>query len=568
MSQDHQPQTDQGAGVPQNDVHTSDVVELPAPADPMQVLMQASQAAESLQSRFAELQQRQVEINGERDQLTADRTAFEDRAGEFAEQVARDRVEQRQLRSELDEETQRVKQLAQSLEERHTRLRQTQTELDVERVRLQQTMSDELASDREALQAEREALNNERAALVQQQAEQEASLEERHQQAVQQIETERECLREGIREEFNSELSQLNRERHEWKDRQQLEHDQLRDESETLQQQRELLGEQISAEQSRLRDELETRRQTLLTEQTNLQRRYRFQFDHLARARSDFDSEVRQLRRDQQSFRAERQQFQEQHRLQLVMLSRIRDLLDERDGSLKREQRVMKRRCTAVQMDLQRQQKQLQEHRDSVNHELDERTRQVSLQEGSISRSTQRLAEKTQQLNRLRAELDSQQRDLLELRIIVEEVQGDLHRQYSDADMTSRQRQARESLVSFFEELHQRIRDERQEVEQLAIELEQNRAAFRCDREELEKWFKRNAGVLEETAAEAPSEPSEEVLVLKNELDHLRSEWAADCSHSEARIRSLLEELETLQRSGFWQHPPNEAEEDSLRAAA
>ena len=568
MSQDHQPQTDQGAAVPQDVEDMSEFVESSAPTDPMQVLIQASQAAEALQSRFAELQQLQADINDERAQLTADRTVFEDRAGEFAQQVTQDRVEHRKLRSELDEETRRVKQLTQSLEEDHVRLSQAQADLDAERVCLQQTVSDELARDREALQAERESLNDERTALAQQQAEQEASLEERHQQALQQIEIERESLREGIREEFNSELSQLNREQQEWKDQKQLEYDRLREESENLQQQRELLGEQISAEQLRLRDELETRRQALLTEQTNLQRRYRFQFDHLARARSDFDGESRQLRRDQQSFRAERQRFQEQHRLQLVRLNRIRELLDERDGSLKREQRVMDRCRTAVQMDLQRQQKHLQEQRDSVNQELDERTRQVRLQEDSISRSTQRLAEKTLQLNRLRAELDSQQRDLLELRIIVEEVQGDLQREDSDTDTNVRQRQARESLVGFFEELHQRIRDERHEVEQQAVELEQNRAAFRCDREQLEKWFEQNPGVLVETTAELPSDLLQKSADLKNALDHLRGEWAADRSHAESRIRSLLDELEKLQRSVFWQRPSDEGEEAAVRTAA
>ena len=63
MSQDHQPQTDQGAAVPQDVEDMSEFVESSAPTDPMQVLIQASQAAEALQSRFAELQQLQADIN-------------------------------------------------------------------------------------------------------------------------------------------------------------------------------------------------------------------------------------------------------------------------------------------------------------------------------------------------------------------------------------------------------------------------------------------------------------------------------------------------------------------------
>ena len=571
MSQDHQRPFDQGAAVPKNDASTSDGParpEQPALADPMVVLMQASQAAESLQSRFAGLQTRQAEINGERDQLAADRVAFENRAKQFADQVAQDRVEQRQVRSDLDEETRRVKRLTDSLEEGHANLQQAQDELNAERIHLQQAMVAELATDRQALQDEKQALSDERSAIAARQAKLEAAFELRQQQADQQLDADRETLRGRIREEFSSEVSQLNRERHEWSERYQLEQSQLSDEAEDLQQQRELLGQQISAEQSRLREELDKRRQSLLTEQTNLQRRYRFQFEYLARARNDFDTEVRQLRRDQQGFRAERQQFQEQHRLQLVKLSRIRELLEERESSLKRELGIIERSRTATQMDLKRQQKQLQEHRDSVNHDLEERTRQVILQEESIAQSTQRLSEKTQQLNRFRSELDSQQRDLLELRIIMEDVQGDLQKKHPESVLTNRQQKARESLQGFFDELHQRIHEERHELESQAAQLNSNRSAFRKDREQLEEWFEQNQSVLPQPMTAASFGPTPDIQSLKEELDRLRSEWAADQSQSEARIRSLQNELETLHRMDFFQKSVDEEPEDDTHRTA
>ena len=56
--------------------------------DALQVLLQASAAAEGLQRRFSELQRLQANLVSERNQLGADRTAFESRAREFAEQVA------------------------------------------------------------------------------------------------------------------------------------------------------------------------------------------------------------------------------------------------------------------------------------------------------------------------------------------------------------------------------------------------------------------------------------------------------------------------------------------------
>ena len=219
-------------------------------------------------------------------------------------------------------------------------------------------------------------------------------------------------------------------------------------------------------------------------------------------------------------------------------------------------------------MDIRRQQRQMQEHRDAVNQELDERSRQVVLQEESISRSTQRHAEKTRQLSRLRSDLDAQQRDLLELRIILEEVQGTLQTEESAAEVTVRQRKARESLQGFFDELHQRIRKERQEVESQITQLKEDRAAFRIDRKQLEEWFEQNQDALLSTPAISPSEPAAEQVQLKKELDELRTQRERECIRSETKIRSLLDELESLRRSGFDRRPSVESLEDLQRPAA
>ena len=79
--------------------------------DALQVLLQASAAAEGLQRRFSELQRLQADVVSERNQLGADRAAFESRAREFAEQVARDRAVQREITAELDQRQQQLRHL-------------------------------------------------------------------------------------------------------------------------------------------------------------------------------------------------------------------------------------------------------------------------------------------------------------------------------------------------------------------------------------------------------------------------------------------------------------------------
>ena len=88
--------------------------------DALQVLLQASAAAESLQQRFGELQSRQTELTAERSQLSADRTAFEQRARQFAEQVARDRSTQREVTAELEQRQHEVSQRQTEQEQQQT----------------------------------------------------------------------------------------------------------------------------------------------------------------------------------------------------------------------------------------------------------------------------------------------------------------------------------------------------------------------------------------------------------------------------------------------------------------
>jgi hypothetical protein len=78
--------------------------------DALKILLQASAAAESLQLRFAELHQRRAELLGDQRQLEAERSAFEQRAAEFAAEVARARAEQREQSAELQQRLQRCAQ--------------------------------------------------------------------------------------------------------------------------------------------------------------------------------------------------------------------------------------------------------------------------------------------------------------------------------------------------------------------------------------------------------------------------------------------------------------------------
>ena len=114
------------------------------PHDPLEVLLQASAAAESLKQQFGELKQRRAELFAERDQLSADRSAFEDRAREFAEQVARDRTTQREVTAEIEDQRQKLRQLRRELDEQTQEISQERSRLESDRRRMQEGLQKEL----------------------------------------------------------------------------------------------------------------------------------------------------------------------------------------------------------------------------------------------------------------------------------------------------------------------------------------------------------------------------------------------------------------------------------------
>ena len=131
-------------------------------SDALKILLQASAAAESLQHRFSELQQRRAEIVADQQQLEAERRAFEQRAQEFAAQVARDRADQRELMADLEHRLQKVGQQEELLQRQAAELRAAQRALAEERVILKASVRAELDEDRMKLSQERAILDSER----------------------------------------------------------------------------------------------------------------------------------------------------------------------------------------------------------------------------------------------------------------------------------------------------------------------------------------------------------------------------------------------------------------------
>lgn len=525
----------------------------PAPPqmpDPVQVLLQASAAAESLQERFAELQARRSELLAERRQLEADRTAFDQHAREFAASVARDRAAHRDAQAELDQRLRSVNEREQQLQNQLDEFRQAQKKAAEERVLYRQTLQSELDEERRTLvQREHE--------LVALQSQLEAALrhhQSAHEARAKALETEfdeqRSGLEDRVRREMESELAQVAREKQEWQQRRQEMAFDLQQQQEDLHQQREQFGEHIEAERARLRDELEKRHSALLTEQNNLQRRYRFQFEHLTRSRDDLERELREFRREQQLFRTERLRILELHRLRRRQLETIRARLHQQEDSLAREVRIVERSRAAADSQLLRLQQQFQERADAAERDLAGRRRAVAQQESAAADLAARLDERSQRLIRLRSELDQSQAEILEQRLILEEVRA--HSSPVSPAHAARLEQVRNDVARFFDGLAQRVAAERTRLEAVSAELNENRQQLRRDRAELEACFaRRQADTDAQPAPSLENAATREVAELKDQLAQFRDQWKKERREAERTIRELLDQLTAFELSSL-----------------
>lgn len=514
-------------------------------SDALKILLQASAAAESLQHRFSELQQRRAEIVADQQQLEAERRAFEQRAQEFAAQVARDRADQRELMADLEQRLQKVAQHEEVLQRQAVELRTAQRSLAEERVILKASVRAELDEDRMKLSQERAILDAERDRLRAQAERERQDFADRIRQVDEELKLEKQRLAERAREDLTAEIVLLNRQKVEWQLAHEHQLQEIAQQADDLQAQRELFGQQVEEEQQRLKEEIEKKRQGLLTEQNNLQRRYRFQFEHLTRAKEDLEAELREFRREQQLFRSERLRFLEQHRLRFRQLEHVRQLLTDRESSIARESRIIDRSRSAALSDIQRLQKRSEEERDAILQDIESRQRRVRQQELAMADLAARLEDRSQRLNRLRAELDQTQSEILEQRLVIEEARTNLVRDAVSPEIArARLEQARGDVQAFFDRLRMQINADRDKVEEAASDVAERQQQFRRDRAELEQWFAaREEQHSSRTTDSVVEEQTATIHMLQSQIVELQNRWHKERLEAEHAIRDLLSQI-------------------------
>jgi chromosome segregation ATPase len=229
---------------------------------------------------------------------------------------------------------------------------------------------------------------------------------------------------------------------------------------------------------------------------------------------------------------------------------------------------VIDRDRVSAELEIRRQNERLQEHRTSVVQDLDSRARRLQQGEQSSAETAQRLEQRLQHVTQMRAELDLQQREILEQRLLLEELQASARQQSLPTRGTAQFEQAQKSVVQFFEKLHHPLRAERDRLEAKFSELASRQEQFRKDREELERWFADQEASLAEKSHDDSGVVEIQMATVEGELAKTRRQWHSDRKESEATIRQLLDELAERESAAFHQPPPRLDDDGEQRVAA
>ena len=173
-------------------------------------------------------------------------------------------------------------------------------------------------------------------------------------------------------------------------------------------------------------------------------------------------------------------------------------------------------------------------------------------------------------MNQMRAELDIKQRDILEQRLLLEELMASSSG-IATADVNSPSYdQAHKAVEQFFEQLHQPLRSERDRLEAKSSELARRQEQFRKDRTELEQWFTEQERILaEKMSKDHSAQDAARIASLEEQLSTVRTQWHQERREAEEAIRDLLEQVAESEAQSFRavQSARTDSEDDQRSAA-
>ena len=279
-----------------------------------------------------------------------------------------------------------------------------------------------------------------------------------------------------------------------------------------------------------------------MRERTLIESRIRFQQEHLDKSRIELEHAQNDYRRERQ---VERQRLVDSSMLMIRRLKQIdlyRTSIDAREKSLDREHEIFSRTRKALTSTADLDRLNLQAERHAWDQERQMQQQELRKQQEVIATRSEALESRRTRLDKLRAELEETHRATLEMRLAVEEAWAQFSHVAGQDDARQRVEQVRQSLMGYYQQMHESVAEQRREYVDAQSKFERQRAEFADERQKLTTWL---------TARDEELRLGEERLhiassdAVDNHTKWLsaRDQWLVEKTEAEHLIRRLLSSL-------------------------
>lgn len=560
--------------------------------------IQLEKSESTLAERQIELELQSRQLQTERDSLSAQRSELEQRTNTVRDDVlaelSAEFTELERVKTAIREEQDRVQLLKAWLQQRLDELgAENEQLLRAEREKLWQSLTTEWEQRNAAFQREKEEWAKTRELELSEIEREKALFESTVSSANAEFLTARETLAAELAQQQEAHARQLEAEKRDWQQTRERETAELQATRQSLEQEIErsraelatlIQTEQAGWEETRQKDE-EARRlaresfdeelaqsraqhqETLqrerdewqqsfeaekaafladqserIREHTLLEQRVRFQQDHLEKSRAEFEQAQNEYRHERQ---VERQRIEESSILLVRRLRQIelyRSSIDEREKSLDREQELFERTRKAMANTVDRDRLSFQAERESWDQERQIQLADIRRQKDAMATLAESLESRRVRLDKLRAELEETHRATLEMRLAVEEAWAQLSQGAGQEEARQRVEQTRESLVGYYQQMHESLEHQRREQFEALSKFERQRAEFAEERQKLTDLFAARDEELRQGEERLKSAGLEASNNQANWLA-IRDRWLQEKSEAEKLIRRLLTSL-------------------------
>lgn len=283
-------------------------------------------------------------------------------------------------------------------------------------------------------------------------------------------------------------------------------------------------------------------------ERAILENRIRFQQEHLEKLRSDLERSQNEHRRERQ---VERQRLEDDSRQIIRRMQQIdfyRAAVDERERSLERERDVLDKSRRAFSSSVEQDRLSLQREMNAWQAERQVQQSELLRQQELYASHAESLESRRIRLEKLRAELEDTHRATLEMRLAIEETWVELTQAAGQETARERVEQVRNSLIGYYNQLHEGLVEQRREHLEAQTKFERLRAEFHAERQKLMEWItsrdqelRIGEDRLRTALADAASRDATWQVA--------RERWMHEKAEAEQVIRKLLSELGNQHRN-------------------